>query len=147
MDIFNQFAADPNKELTGVWITIGGTEAKPVKIKVARSGNKRHGKVITQLYEANKSTLDLKNDAADAKGEEITVEAMAKGILLGWKGVSFKGTALPDAGDETDKVSAEDRLADAKTLLGVKDFRELVTKHSLDFQRFKAVQDEVDAGN
>lgn len=136
-DIFNQYAADPNKELDGVWVRLGGPNETPARIKVARSGNKRHSRIITQLYEANKPTLDLKNDVADAKGEEITVEAMAKGVLLGWENVSFKGEAIKDGWD----------IDTAKMLLGVKDFRELVNKHAMDFNKFKAVQDEADAGN
>lgn len=133
MDIFNQFAADPNKELEGVWVPLDAT----TRIKVARSGNKRHSRIITQLYEANKGTLDLKNDAADAKNEEITIEAMAKGVLLGWEGVSYAGRDLADGWN----------YDDAKALLGVKDFRELVYKHASDFQKFRAVQDEAAAKN
>lgn len=143
MDIFNQFAADPSKELDGIWVSLGGDDAKPARIKVARSGNKRHAKVITALYESNKSTLELKNDVADAKGEEITIEAMAKGILLGWEGLSFKGADNADSA----VMTAEDRLVQAKQFLAVKDFRALVQKNSEDFQKFKAVADEEAAGN
>lgn len=136
-DIFNQYAADPKKELDGVWIRLGGEDDAPARIKVARSGNKRHSRIITQLYESNKATLELKNDAADAKGEEITIDAMAKAILLDWENLSFKGKALENGW----------RIEDAKLLLGVKDFREVVNKHATDFKKFQAVQDEADAGN
>lgn len=145
MDIFDQYAADPAKELEGVWDVLG-TDPKTQKVArilVARSGNKRHGKVITQLYEANKSTLDLKNDDADAKGEEITIEAMAKGVFLGWEGLSFKKEPVPDSAT----LSAEERLKWAKKLLAVKDFRARVQRVAEDFQKYKAVQDEEAAGN
>lgn len=150
MDIFDQYAADPNKEVNGVWVTIGqtkGTSPKPIQLKIARSGNKRHGKIMSGLYETNKSTLEGKDEAAESKSEEILVEAAAKGILLGWKNVTFKKEAFPDAGEEGDTIDAETRLKCARQLLGVKDFRAMVMRHAEDFQKFKAVSDEADAGN
>lgn len=145
MDIFRQFAADPVKEVEGVWEVLG-TDPKTQKVArilVARSGNKRHSKVVTQLYESNRSTLELKNDAADAKGEEITIDSMAKGVLLGWEGLEFDGEKLADSKDMT----PEDRLVAARKLLAVKDFRALVQKKAEDFAKFKAYQDEAAAGN
>ena len=150
MDIFDQYAADPNKEVNGVWITIGQTKdtpPKPIKLKIARSGNKRHGKIMSALWESNKSTLEGKDEAAEAKGEEIVIEAAAKGILLGWKNATFKKAKLPDAGDEGDTITPEERLKFARDMLAVKDFRAMVMRHADDFQKFKAVSDEADAGN
>lgn len=144
MDIFRQFAADPVKEVEGVWETLGTSpEGKAARLLIARSGNKRHSKVVTQLYESNRSTLELKNEAADAKGEEITVDSMAKGVLLGWEGLEFDGDKLPDSATMT----PEDRLVAARKLLGVKDFRALVQKKAEDFAKYKAYQDEAAAGN
>lgn len=144
-DIFNQYAADPSKELEGVWHNLGAAlnpEAEPSeqkfpRILVARSGNKRHAKVVTQLYESNRATLELKNETAEAKSEEITIESMAKGVLVGWENLTFKGRALADGWT----------LDEAKTLLSVKDFRELVNRHAINFADYKAVQDAADAGN
>jgi hypothetical protein len=146
-DIFDQYATDPNKELEGVWVPIGPAtrivdgvpdpESVPA-IKVARSGNKRHGRLVLQMYEANESLLKLKNDAADLRGEEITIETMAKGILLGWKNVSLRGVGrLPDGWD----------IDNAKKLLSIKDFREMVNKHATNFELYKAVQEEAAAKN
>lgn len=157
-DIFNQYATDPNKELDGVWVPIGpalrkledGITADPESvpsIKVARSGNKRHGRVVSSLYEANETVLKGKDDAADAKGEEITIEAMAKGILLGWKNLTFKGEKLADAGTENSVLSPEDRLITAKRMLAVKDFRELVAKNANDRERYSIKQEQEAAKN
>ncbi len=145
MDIFAQFATDPNLELDGVWVDLGAAEenGRVPRIKVARSGNKRHGRVVTKMYEANKHTLELKNDAAEVKGEEITVDSMAQGILMGWQNLSFKKEVLPDS----ESLSPEQRLATARRLLAVKDFRALVMRHADNFEKFKAVQEEADAGN
>lgn len=140
MDIFAQFATDPNLELDGVWVVIGGEEenGKCPRIKVARSGNKRHGRIVSKLYEAHKHTLELKNDVAEAKGEEITIDSMAQGILMGWENLSFQsGTYLPD----------EWSLATAKQLLSVKDFRAMVMRHADNFEKFKVHQEGEDAKN
>lgn len=146
-DIFDQFATDPGKELEGVWVTIGRAtrtiDGKPdpesvPQIKVARSGNKRHGRIVVQLYEANEQLLKQKNDEADARGEEITIETMAKGILLGWKNLSFRGI-----GRVPDTWSYEM----AKKILSIKDFRELVNKHATNFELYKVVQEDAAAKN
>jgi hypothetical protein len=147
-DIFNQFATDPNKELDGVWVPLGAAlrklpdgvtpdpESVP-QIKVARSGNKRHGRIVSQLWEANETVLKGKDDAADSKGEEVTIEAMAKGVLLGWKNLTFKGEKLVDGWD----------IETAKRLLAVKDFRELVAKHANDREKYLLAAEKADAGN
>lgn len=146
-DIFDQYATDPGKELEGVWVPIGPAtrtidgvpdpDSVP-QIKVARNGNKRHGRIVVQLYEANEALLKQKTDAAEARGEEITIETMAKGVLLGWKNLSFRGIGrVPDTWS----------LEMAKKILSIKDFRDLVTKHSQNFELYKAVQEEAAAKN
>lgn len=145
MDIFDTYATDPSLELEGVWHTIGPATRKTEdgeddpesapQILVARMGNKRHGRLVQQQYEANKTLLDTKGDEADARGEEITIDTMAKGVLLGWKNLSFKGRKLDDAWN----------IKDAKALLGVKDFRDDVTKRSNDAAKYHAKQEETSA--
>jgi hypothetical protein len=156
-DIFDKYATDPNKELEGVWVTIGPAlrqdkDGKPdpdsaPALKVARSGNKRHGRIVSQLWESNEDVLKAKDDVAEARGEEVTIEAMAKGILLGWKNMSFKGKPLPDAGTEASSLTPEERLTIAKEILAVKDFRDMVAKHANERERFLLAQAKADAGN
>lgn len=156
-DIFDKYATDPNKELEGVWRVIGPAlrtkedgspdpDSAPA-LKVARQGNKRHGRIITQLWESNEDVLKAKDDAAEARGEEVTVEAMSKGILLGWKNITFKGVAYPDAGTEASTLTPEERLKLAKELLMVKDFREAVTRLSNERESYLIKQAKADAGN
>jgi hypothetical protein len=144
-DIFDQFAADPRKELEGVWVPIG-----PVKIVdgkavpgsepallIARSGNKKHARLVSQAYEANKTTIESKTEVGDEKGVEVTVDTMARGVLIGWKNIVFDKRAIPDGWN----------LADAKAMLAHTKFRELVNQHANDFSKYKAVQEAEDAGN
>lgn len=131
LDIFAQFATDESKEEAGVWVEIG----EDAEILVARAGNKKYGKMIAKEYEKHKKLLDLKNDASEAKSEEIMIEVLAKTILLGWKNISFKGEDLPYS------------LENAKMLLAVKDFRKLVAGYADDTEQYKAQVEEEVAGN
>jgi hypothetical protein len=147
-DIFAQYATDPKLELEGTWITVGptpegGTKDQAPALLIARQGNRRHGRLISKLWEANKTTLERKDDAADDKGEEITIDAAAKAILLGWRNIGFQGKALANSDDMT----PEERLDTARKLLAVKDFRVKVLKHADDFKEFALVREEAEAGN
>lgn len=144
-DIFDQFATDPKLELEGTWVEVGSAlrtlengESDPASVPsilVARQANKRHNRLVTAQYEANKTVLEGKDDAADDKNEEITINVMSQSILMGWKNFSFKGETLKDGWD----------IGTAKRLLGVKDFRALVHAKSLEFANYKIKQDSADA--
>lgn len=156
MDIFASFATDPSKEEEGVWINIGPclnpkapeAEQKYPRIKVGRNGNKRHGRIVSKQYEAHKSVLEGKDDAAEATGEKISVDAMAKSILLGWENLKFKDPTLKE-GEKYRSITLMDGwdYDTAVMMLKVKDFRNLVHKHADNFENFKVIAEEVDAKN
>ena len=124
LDIFEQFAADEQKEIEGVDCQIGGGAI----LKVARSGNKKYARKFQQLYEKHQRTLDLKNAASDDLADQIMIAVMAETVLLGWTGIKYKGKTLPYSVDN------------AKMLLAVKDFRALVSKLSGDFETYRLAQ-------
>ncbi|MCP3023263.1 hypothetical protein [Cupriavidus basilensis] len=124
LDIFAAFATDETKELEGVWIEL----SDGAEILVARAGNKKYNKLLAQQYEKNKRLLDLKNDAAETLSNTIMIDVMARTLLLGWKNIVFKGEDLPHSVDN------------AKLLLSVKDFRDLVSKHAGDAEAFRLAQ-------
>lgn len=128
LDIFKSFATDETAELEGKWIKLGDE----AEILVARAGNKRYSKLLTQEYQKNKRLLDKKDDAAEELSVTIMVDAMARTLLVGWKNLSFKGTPLAYSVDN------------AKLLLSVKDFRELVLGHASAAETFR-VEDEAEA--
>ena len=112
LDLFSQFATDENLENNGSWQDIGdGT-----RLLVARGGNRRYVKLLTKLVEQNKRVLDLNDEAADAKSDDIMSQVLAETILLGWENVKYKGKDLPYS------------LENAKLVMGMKDFRKLVAK-------------------
>lgn len=129
LDIFAQFATDEGLEENGTWFDIGGG----ARVLVARSGNRKYGKMLTKEVERNKKLLDLNDDAADQKSEEIMIAVIAETILLGWKDLSFKGEVM------------EYSTANAKKLLAVKDFRKLVAQFADDVSAYK-IKEEVEQG-
>ena len=129
LDLFSQFATDENLENNGAWQDIGGDS----KLLVARAGNRKYAKLLTKLVEKNKRVLDGNDDAADAKSDEIMVQVIAETLLLGWEGITYKGKELPYS------------IANAKLVLGMKEFRKVVAKLAEDQDAYK-VQEEVAQG-
>ena len=121
MDIFEQYATNETKEVEGTWQEVGDA-----KFLVARSGNRNYTKKLIKLADRNKKALDRKDDAADKLSDSILIGVLAETILLGWEGVSFKGAPMDYS------------VENAKTLLGVKDFRKTVMELADDFESFKA---------
>ncbi len=126
LDIFAQFATDETLEENGTWFQIGGG----ARVLVARSGNRKYGKMLTKAVERNKKALDLNDDAADKLSEEIMISVLAETILLGWEDISFKGEVL------------EYNVANAKKLLAVKDFRKAIAQFADDVSAFKFKETE-----
>lgn len=129
LDLFSQFASDETLENNGAWQDIGGDS----KLLVARAGNRKYAKLLTKLVEKNKRVLDGDDDAADAKSDEIMVQVIAETLLLGWEGITYKGKELPYS------------IANAKLVLGMKEFRKVVAKLAEDQDAYK-VQEEIEQG-
>lgn len=136
MDIFKAFATDPNLELEGRDVRIGGTDEKPCYIKVARLGTPRYNGMMAQMWEANKQVLDGQDKpAAEAKMAEIVQHCLASCVLLGWnEHVEYQG----------EKAYS---YKTAHAMLSHRDFRELVQREANNFQAYKIHQQEEDAKN
>lgn len=126
LDIFAQFATDETLEENGTWFPIGGG----ARVLVARSGNRKYGKMLSKEVERNKKALDLNDDAADKLSEEIMIAVIAETILLGWEDVVFKGQAL------------EYSVANARKLLALKDFRKTIGQFADDVSAYKFKETE-----
>lgn len=147
-DIFNQFATDPKTELEGVWEVIGpalrmkadGVTPDPdsaPQVLVARAGNKRYQRMLVAEYEANKAVLDMKDDFAEKRNEQIMAGLGAKAILLGWKNLHYQGRELPDGWN----------YEDAYLLMSVKGFQELVGRIANNTSKYLVVQEAAAAKN
>lgn len=126
LDIFQQYATDESLENNGTWFEIGGG----ARVLIARTGNKGYVKYLTKEVERYKVTLDVGDDIAAAKSEQIMTEAIAKHILLGWEGISYKGEPLDYS------------YENAKTLLAHKDFKRDVMKFAEDMEAYKIHQEK-----
>lgn len=132
VDLFNDFATDETREVEGVWFEYAGD----VSFLIARAGNKAYARTFLKLYDQSRRILATKGQAADEKAEEITINSLAKSILLNWKGdLKYKGEALPYS------------EMNARKILAHLDFRKWVVERSEDMAKFKVVQDEEDEKN
>jgi hypothetical protein len=125
MDVFRKFATDESLEVTGVWRLLG----EGAKVLVARSGNRAYANLLTKMVEQHQQALDLKDGSANDLSDQIMIEVMAETVLLGWEHVEFKGKDL------------EYSEANAKMLLGVKDFRRHIAKLSEDIEQYRVRED------
>jgi hypothetical protein len=132
IDLFKEFATNVAAEEQGAWEEY----AEGVEFLIARANNKTYARLLNRAVEKNKRLLDAKNDAAEAKSQEIIIDVMAKSILLGWRG-SFEWAGKPVGEYSVDM---------AKTMLAVKDFRRWVAEKSEDIDRFKDKEQEEDKG-
>lgn len=126
LDIFAQFATDESLENNGTWFPL----AEGTRVLVARSDNRAYAKLLTKLVEQGRKSLDLGGEVADKKSDEIMVEVMAKTILLGWEGVSFKG------------VDLEYSVETAMQVLSIRDFRKRIAQFADDTTAFKMKVEE-----
>lgn len=134
IDLFEAFATNTTAEENGVETQISGLG--DTVFKLARIGNPNYNRILDQLYRKNKTVLESKGSAANAKSEQIMAEVYAKTILLGWAGkVRIKG------------VDTEYNYESALLLCGLKDLREKFAAAAGDFNTFKLVADKAEEKN
>lgn len=90
MDI-NSYAVDIEKEQNGSWIEIDddGTE-----LLIARMNNPAYKREIERLKAPYRKQI-RKDELSEEKSAEILAKAMAKTILLGWRGLTINGQEHP----------------------------------------------------
>lgn len=132
IDLFNEFATDTSAEEAGTWVPYAGT----VEFLIARAGNRAYVRMMERKYRQNKSAIDAKGDTADKLAEQLTIEVMAKTILLGAKG-DFTWKGKP----------AEFSEELAKEMLGLREFRRWVAEKADDMSNYKIVKDSEDEKN
>lgn len=130
MDIFATFATDEVAESEGRWFPL----SKKAKVLVARTGNPNYIKALRQRMKDNQIDPEDNSDENEKLVTSLVVDTMAETILLGWKGLEYKGKAL--------EYSKEN----AGTLLEVKDFRKRIGNIADSAESFR-LKDEEEAGN
>lgn len=138
MDIYKSFATDAALEQSGVWSRIGdGAE-----LLIARAGNKRYAKLLTKQVTQNQRALDAGNEASTDLSESLMIDVMAETILLGWRRTDEKQVVVNNLLFKG--APMEYSVANAKVLLGVKDFRKLVNQLSDDFNAYRVAAEETE---
>lgn len=128
-DVFADFATNPDLEVNGTWFDLG----KGASILVARADNWKHNQALGAALEQHQEALGTKDQAAHDLSQTVMAEVFAKSILLGWKGMFYKGAPIDYS------------HANALTLLSHTDFRVLVGKKASQFEAYK-VKVEVEQG-
>ncbi len=132
VDIFSDFALNPDDEKDGVWVSYRGN----VEFKIAYAKNRKFKDRASYYYKKNAKILDGGGSVARDKLDEVTIQVMSEAILLDWKGdLKFKGEVLQYS------------PANARILLSQEGFREWVSKQSDDMSVYKAVKEAEDEGN
>lgn len=137
LDIFAQYATDPKAELEGKEFDLGGG----VTALIARSHNPKYTRMLANLYEVHKHTLDQKETpeqlaTAEDRSNKIMAEVMACSVLLGWTGpMAYQGEPLPYS------------VANAQKILLHKDFQREIARKSDDFRNFRFQTEEADVKN
>lgn len=124
---FTTLTTDPTAEVKGVWCKFEDAEfliASSNSTKYRRALGRRGKSEAGGLRRADPTALD-----------RVTIEAMADGILLDWRGnVQWQGKELP--------YSRENSLL----LLGIPPFREWVATQASDLSNFQTESEEAAKG-
>lgn len=128
LNLFKQFKTDETAEAKGVWRDYG-----EARFLIARAGNKNYTKLLGDLVEKHRVTLNAKGEAgkklADKKSEEIMVEVTAKTLLLDWENVAGED-------DQPMSYSVENAIA-LLSAEGMKDFRKLIASFSEEEEQYR----------
>ncbi len=91
MEFKKSYELDPIKAQGGVWVTI---DNDGTQICVARNNNPKYLKIINAKVRDRMAELKATVISDDDK-ERLTREAIAEGILLGWRGITDNGVEAP----------------------------------------------------
>lgn len=126
LDIFDRYATDETLENNGTWRDLGND----ARVLVARAGNLAYGKELARLFELHEKDIKADDDKSTEVIKKIMVEVLAKTVLLGWEGITYKRKAMSYSIDN------------ARVLLAHDDFRKEITKLAEDQNAYKAKLEE-----
>jgi hypothetical protein len=127
MKIFKTFGTDTKKEQDGVWIDLGDGGS----MKIARMGNPDYIKEFQKITKPHRQAI-RRGTLSEEVSQDLLVQAMAKHILLDWKGLKYNdGADIPYSVEEAKKM-----------LSSLKDFRDYVTEMANAAENFKEEVDQ-----
>lgn len=130
MDL-NEFSVNDKLSVEGKWVPIG----KSAELRIARLNNEPYRDFIKKKLKPYKSAM-RSGVVDDDLMTEVLVQAMARYILLDWKGLTEKGEALVYNIETAERVLREKEP-----------FRELVASLANDADLFREAEIEEAAKN
>ena len=118
--MFDVNSTDKNKTESGVWGDFGGG-----KFLIAHTSNLSFQREFNRLQQPYRKQID-RNRLDPKVSTEIMCKAMAKGLLLDWKGVGESGKPI----DYSEEMAAQ-------VLIANEDLREFVQDFALNLDNFK----------
>ena len=111
MDL-NRYALDTDKANNGAWIKIdGGGE-----VLIARMHNRAFKQELKRLqapYVLPSGKLEIDQEVLD----ELINKAMAKTILLNWRGITYQGEEFPYSAENSLKICTNPKFEQFKNLV------------------------------
>ena len=126
MDIFDTYATNEVDEVEGRWFPLD----KKTKVLVARIPNPNYLKALRQRMKDAQVDTEDNSEENEKLVSDLIVETMAETILLGWKGLEFKGAEMLY------------NKANAKQMLSIKGFRARVSGIADKLESFRVKEDE-----
>jgi len=126
-DVFYEYATSEVKE-AGVEIKLGDG----AYITVARDKNPRYTKKVQDNYLRHRFVLDAGGEPAIALDKLLMEQTIAETILVGFRGIYFKGELL------------EYSTSNALLLLSLPDFKKRVIAESERFENYRVDQEVAD---
>jgi len=119
----NKLKTSEQKSVNGVWVSIDDD----TDLLIGRYGNRKFQKALNAAMAPYKQAIN-RGTLSDAKSDQIMVDALVEGILLGWKGITLNGEELPYSKEAATKLLLDKSM---------RDFRELVVELSQDAQAYR----------
>lgn len=118
-------------ESEGVWHDFG----HGARVKVARTNNPAFNSFVRKNYKANRAALQQDDDVSAELSEAMMINAYAHTILKDFEGFALNSEPLPFS------------VANAKTLLEIRDFRDRIKDLAESADNFRAQAEEAAVGN
>jgi len=125
-DIKKLFGTNKESEIEGIWNDMGDG----IEVLVARIGNPEYQKAFQAISKPHRRAI-RRGTLNDEVAEKLLVKAMAKTILLDWKGIEEDGAPIP--------YSYENAM---RILMEYKDFRDYVSDIANEMEGYKDEEDE-----
>jgi len=132
----SKFRSNPVKSEEGVWIEY---PEEGFALKIARMGNAKYTQEIVSMRRGKQIASPLVEEISPSAVEAIQMKAMAKHILLDWRGITDdNGEEIPFSPEKAYEIISDPQY---------RDFYTLVQTLAADAKNFLDEAEGVDEGN